>query len=53
MAEHTASGAYVGAVFVRGEAERAFTESDEALMRLFKLQADMRPPGSLGALGAN
>jgi hypothetical protein len=43
----------MGAVFVRGEVERAFTESDEALMRLFKLQADVRGPGSLGVLGAN
>ena len=44
MAEHIASGsAYLGAVFVCGEADGAFTESDEALMRLFKLQAAFRP----------
>lgn len=33
----------MGAVFVCGEVEGAFTESDEALMRLCKLKAAFGP----------
>jgi len=33
----------LGAVFVCGEVEGAFTESDEALMRLCKLKAAFGP----------